>query len=272
MASNLERFKTDLEALITRGDTLELAVQADTYPEDFAQAIKKQSSTSEKEIKKMIAGLPSFRFEYQAWYSEAHALIKQLLPDRLADFVRYYEKPKSRRELTFDTYTIEDHLQGISVTRGWEDTKVVGPEAAVPLFRQQLSILKSARARFDSSLFDIRQLLRADLFDSELEAARELAKNGFTRAAGALAGVVVEKHLAQVFDNHALKTRKKAPTINDYNDALKKANVIDVPLWRFIQHLADIRNLCDHDKKAEPTTEQVADLIAGVEKVIKTLF
>lgn len=109
-----------------------------------------------------------------------------------------------------------------------------------------MAILKSVQSRFESSLFDIRQLAQADLFDSELDAAKELAKNKFSRAAGALAGVVLERHLAEVCDNHAIKIAKKAPAISDLNDALKGADVIDIPTWRSVQHLADIRNLCDH--------------------------
>ena len=163
---------------------------------------------------------------------------------------------------------------GLNVTRtsGWEKTKVVGPEAAIPQFQQQLAILESAKERFKSSLFDIRQLVQADLFDSELEAAEELAKKKFTRATGAMAGVVLERHLAQVCDNHTIKLAKKAPTISDLNDALKNANVIDLPQWRFIQHLADIRNLCDHNRATGPTHEQASDLVAGVRKLTKTLF
>jgi hypothetical protein len=114
--------------------------------------------------------------------------------------------------------------------------------------------------------------VQADLFDSELDAAKELAKNNFTRAAGALAGVVLERHLAQVSDDHGIKVTKKNPTISDLNDALKDADVIDVPQWRFIQHLADIRNLCDHSRKTEPSPEQVDDLLAGVAKITKTVF
>jgi hypothetical protein len=85
------------------------------------------------------------------------------------------------------------------------------------------------RARFESSLFEIRQLVQADLFDSELEAAEELAKNKFTRAAGAVAGVVLERHLTEACGNHAINIAKKAPGISDLNDALKDAAVIDVP-------------------------------------------
>jgi hypothetical protein len=265
---NLDRYKKDLETLLVQGNKLHLAIQADCYPDKFKRELEKHYGDKSSEI---LNGLPSFVEEYQAWYSEAKVLIKQLLPDRFSDFVRYYEKPKSRKDISYESYRIEDCLQGLTVTRGFEKTKVVGPEAAIPQFRQQLALLNSVKSRFESSLFDIRQLVQADLFDSELDAAKELAKNKFTRAAGSLTGVVLERHLAQVCDNHNIIVRKN-PHISDLNDILKEANVIDIPQWRFIQHLADIRNLCDHDKKIEPTVEQVEDLITGVMKITKTLF
>ena len=226
-----------------------------------------------EEAKKIRKLLPSFAETYQPWYSEAKALVRQLLPDRLSDFVSYYEKPKGRKNITYENYSVSDCLQGLSVTRehGLSTHKIVGPDAAIPQLRQQLAILNSVKARFESSLFDIRQLVQADLFDSELDAAEELVKKKFARAAGALAGVVLEKHLALVCNNHGVTTAKKAPTISELNDALKAADVIDVPQWRFVQHLADIRNLCDHAKKAEPSPEQVGDLVAGVMKITKTL-
>lgn len=149
---------------------------------------------------------------------------------------------------------------------------MVGPEAAIPQFRQQLKILEAAQKRFESSLFDIKQLVRADLFDSELDAARELNKKGFTRGAGAIAGVVLEGHLSQVCENHKIKVTKKKPTISDYNQLLKDNDVIEIPTWRFIQQLADLRNLCDHNKKREPKKEEIDELINGVEKVTKTIF
>jgi hypothetical protein len=56
------------------------------------------------------------------------------------------------------------------------------------------------------------------------------------------------------------------------NEALKNAGVIGTPEWRFNQHLADIRNLCDHNKHKEPGADQISDLIDGVAKVTKTIF
>jgi len=271
MLSNLDRYKKELDSLLSKGEDLGIAIEMECFPEQVERLLKKDSDGKTKEF---LKNLPSFAEAYQPWYSEAKVLVRQLLPDRLLDFVRHYEKPKGRKDITYANYAIEDYLQGLSVTRtrGESTHKVVGPDAAIPQFRQQLAILKSVKGRFESSLFDIRQLVQADLFDSELDAAEELAKKKFTRAAGALAGVVLERHLAQVCENHAVKVAKKEPTISDLNDALKGENAIDIPQWRSIQHLADIRNLCDHNKKTEPTEDQVNDLMAGVKKITKTLF
>ena len=276
MISNLERYKKDLEALTKKGDMLGYAMRMEFMGKEFEAHLRKE--VGEEKTTAFLKNLPHFKSEYQSWYSESLALIKQLLPHRYSDFVRHYEKPKGRKSIDFENYSIEDSLHGLSVTRDlptWEGggTKIiVCPSAAIPHFEQQMAILKSVKGRFESSLFDIQQLLQADLFDSELDAASELAKHKFLRAAGALAGVVLEKHLGQVCSNHHIKVTKKDPTISDLNDLLKGAGVVQLPDWRSIQHLSDIRNLCDHDKKVEPTNEQIKDLLGGVSKVTKTLF
>lgn len=269
MISNLEKYKKDLEQLIIEGDSLFNAIQFECYPKEFKTQVKK--TYNEKQHSKLINNLPSFKEKYQSWYTESLSIIKLLLPDRMNDFVKLYEKPKGRKEIKNGNYVIEDYLQGLSVTRSQYE-KVVGPEAAIPQFEQQLNILESVKRRFESSLFDIKQLVQADLFDSELDAARELNKKGFTRGAGAVAGVVLESHLSQACDNHKIKFTKKNPTINDFNQLLKDNEVIEIPTWRFIQHLADLRNLCDHKKKRDPKTEDIDELIEGVGKITKTLF
>ncbi len=267
MISNIERYKKDFDRLILVGKRLLTTMKIECSPEELQELEKK-----DEEKYKILSSFPSIKDSYQSWYSEAKTLIKQLLQDRLEDFVRHYETPKSRKEITYENYRIEDYLQGLVITRGSWKEKVVGPDAAIPHLQQQIAILNSLKSRFESSLFDIQQLTQADLFDSELDAAKELAKNRFTRAAGAMVGVVLEKHLSQICQNHSIAPKKKVPTISDFNDALKQNNIIDIPYWRFVQHLGDLRNLCDHDKKTEPTIEQVDDLIAGVMKITKTLF
>jgi len=263
--NNLQKYKKDLETLIDKGDHLYNAMLYACHPAKVKERLGEKA-------KDFIKDLPKFEETYQSWYSESLTIIRQLLPDRLDDFTRLFAKPKSRKEISYENYVVEDYLQGLQLTRGWEKEIVVDKSAAIPKFEQQLNILKAVKQRFQSSLFDIKQLVQADLLDSELDAAQELNNSGFARGAGAIAGVVLESHLLQVCDNHGSKVAKKDPTIGDLNDLLKGNNVIETPVWRQIQHLADLRNKCDHKKSTEPTKEEIDELIEGIKKVSKTVF
>lgn len=146
MTMNLERYKKDLDKLISNGNMLFNAIQFECYPEQFEEQAKKIFKDKFKEnFPELKKNLLSFKDNYQSWYSESLAIIKFLLPDRVNDFTKLYEKPKNRKEITYGNYVIEDYLQGLTVTRGWEKEKVVGPEAAIPQFRQQLKILEAAQ-------------------------------------------------------------------------------------------------------------------------------
>ena len=214
---------------------------------------------------------------YQQWYTESYALLKQLLPDRLDEFKQLYMGSGKEGPVTANNFNIQHWLNGMRAAvnpespkddgRFFQDIETIGMR-----MQNQLNILSSVASRFRSSLFDIRQMVQADIFDSELEAAGQLSKMGFVRAAGSVAGVVLEKHLAQVAYNHNVRLKKRNPTISDLNDALKTNETIDTPTWRNIQRLGDIRNLCTHNKDREPTKDEVDELISGVDKYAKTLM
>ena len=174
--NNLEQYKGDLKRLIEKGVMLELVMEYECYPEQLKRALGKEGEEARERATDALKNLPSFSAEYQAWYSEAQTLVRQLLPNRLNDFSSYYEKPKLRKEMTSESYRISDYLLGLRVTRSGFGEEIVGPSAAIPQFKQQLAIVKAISNRFESSLFDIRQLVQADLFDSELEAAQALVK------------------------------------------------------------------------------------------------
>lgn len=208
---------------------------------------------------------------YHSWYTKALPVVRQVLPDRYPEFVEQYKLDK-RKEIDFLSYTISDYLLGLRVTRGYYKEEVVNPWAAFAAkFQQQILVLRSCADRIESALSDILGTLRAELFDNELDAARDLHKKGHPRAAGALAGVTLERHLASVSVNHQVRLTKRDPSIADYNEALKKAEVLDIPNWRFIQRLADIRNLAVHFKERDPTNDEIEELLTGVEKAVKTI-
>ena len=185
-----------------------------------------------------------------------------------------YKGDGRRKEFNASSFTAQDWFMGVRAgTDRFTSKRLFNDLTAVFMrLNTQVGILESVQRRFETSLFDIRQLLQADLVDSELESARELHRNGFLRASGVIAGVVLDAHLSQVCESHGCKTRKKNPAIANYNDLLKNNGVVDVPQWRSMQRLGDIRNLCGHKKEREPTDAEVLELIEGVDKVAKTLY
>lgn len=111
-----------------------------------------------------------------------------------------------------------------------------------------------------------------DIFDSELDSAYELLKKKFLRSAGVIAGVLLEKHLLNVCNAHSIKIAKKEPTLSDLYNVLKDNAIIDLAMWRKLQYLGDIRNLCCHNKGADPTDTQVKDLLDGTKYVLNNII
>ena len=105
--------------------------------------------------------------------------------------------------------------------------------------------------------------------DDPLSEAQILYTVGHITAAGAVAGVALERHLKQ------LCARQSPPlpvgpkeTIAKLNEALKSAGIYDMVQWRTISLLGDIRNRCDHADMEMPRKEDVEDMIRKVRQFI----
>ncbi len=226
--------------------------------------------TLAKEAKDM--GIMKFGVEYQNWYTRALKVVEVLAPDRLAEFINYYRIDPKRKLVNVQNYVIQDFIMGIGAQEDkygksyWDTNNVT----AIKVYNQ-LQILQSVETRIDSVLSDVQGSLLSELQDKELATAEELLKVN-VRAAGSLAGVILENHLQKVMQNHHVPVTKKNLTISDMNDALKNNNIYDIPTWRKIQYLGDVRNLCSHKKDREPTEAEVKELISGVNEIIKTVF
>jgi hypothetical protein len=269
MTTAREQIKADLKRLSNQGVNLFNAMQVEQFPENmethFTQVLR-------KDYQAFLNTLPVFAQEYQIWYSAAQAVIRQFLPGRLQDFINLYEQPKGRKEIRPDNYVIEDYLKKVIITTGFDKKIIASPPDAIAVFQQQVNILNAVFDRLDNSLFEIRQVLQAELLDQELQVARQLAKGQFIRSAGALCGVILEKHFNELCHVHHIKVSKKNMLIKDYNELLKKHEVYAFETWRFIQYLGDLWDLSCRNKKEMPTSDEVNDLIDGTEKLIKTIF
>ncbi|MGW1369090.1 hypothetical protein [Providencia hangzhouensis] len=262
MSTQFEKLKTELKELNIMGVQL------------YFSMVRECEQLDDKSIKNFEnAGFKfvSFNNEYQRWYTKSYRIISQIVPERLSEFESLYKSDPKRKTVTYQNYSISDYIIRLQTTSGLGQV-VRSMKDAVSKMEIQYKILDSVTERFESALFDIKDIVQADIFDTELETAYELNKKGFIRAAGAVTGVILEKHLAHVCSLHSLKSRKANPSISEFNQLLKDSEVIDTPTWRFIQHLGDIRNLCDHHKDKEPTKENVNEFISGVEKITKTVY
>ena len=221
---------------------------------------------------KKSADVMKFGMDYQNWYTRALKIVEALANERLEEFIGYYKIDPKRKLVDAHNYVIQDFIMG----RGARTSALSGPlwnkynVIALKVYNQ-LQILQSLETRIDSVFSDIQGSLLSELQDKELETTEELLKVN-VRAAGSLAGVILENHLQKVMQNHHITIKKKNPTISDMNGLLKSNEVYDLPTWKKVEYLGSIRNLCSHKKEREPKKEEVGDLISGVNKVIKEVF
>lgn len=117
MSDRTKKFSEELDELIREGEFLAMAIEYDCKPEQFRRCYIKVFKDDDEKLEAFIKKLPSFGSDYQKWYSKAQALVKQVLPDRLADLTSHYEFPRVRKVTDFQNYMIRDYLKGLMVTR-----------------------------------------------------------------------------------------------------------------------------------------------------------
>lgn len=215
--------------------------------------------------------------KYQSWYNQAMYIIKTIIPERLSEFCNYYNR-KEYKVFDFSKYSIQDYLSGFKPTKPSiliDDL----PTCAKNMMLQQLTILKSVEDFVESVAKSLNFEIIAEINDTEIKTAKTLLRYN-VRASGCIAGVLLESHLKRVLKkyNPSDKTKDKELNLSVLNDKLRELHIIDDVLWRKIQWLSDIRNLCDHNKidegtghTIEPKKEDVKELIDSTEKIIKTI-
>jgi hypothetical protein len=227
---------------------------------------QKQILKSLEDIKDII----EFRTVYQRWDTQSLKIVQTLTADKYDEFVNYYLNNPNRKLLDA---SIQDYIRGLGQARdGYTDELPFDPkELARIRFLNQLQVLDELSYRLETVMADVEEHLFAELEEKELEAAKALQPVSL-RAAGALAGVVLQRHLQRMAANHAVNIPKPVTTIRDLNDPLKQGNAYDFATWRKIQLLGDLHNLCSQQRNGAPTKAQIEDLIIGVNTIIKSVF
>lgn len=127
------------------------------------------------------------------------------------------------------------------------------------------AIFFAAKEDFEGGyLLSLKQLVQAEVFESELEQAEELLKSGYKLASAVIAGVVLETALRDLCSNHSI-THEKLDTMNSQ---LAKAGVYNKLQQKQITAIADIRNSAAHGKPELFSEQDVRNMIRDIESFL----
>jgi hypothetical protein len=200
-----------------------------------------------------------FIHQYHKWYASCLALIETNMPSRREELTRIHEGAKGAK---VNQNAMLDLLRQDHITFS-------GQIVIARNITQIKAIVGSVPHYLDGRLHDLELAVAQAYVGDQLTEAQVLLKGGYVRAAGAVAGVLLERHLKLLCDRHQPPIKyTKTVGISKLNDLLKDAAVYDVSQWRKVQWMGDVRNSCDHAHTVEPRKEDVADLIAEVKKFV----
>ncbi len=140
------------------------------------------------------------------------------------------------------------------------DTNAVVLNRLLPVIKATYDDLKNG------FLITFKQIVQAEVFDSELEQAKSLLESGYKNAAAVIAGVVLETAIKELCLNNGIDIERKRLT--QLNDDLAKASVYNKLQQKQITALADIRNNAAHGNYDEFTKEDVERMINDIERFI----
>ena len=202
---------------------------------------------------------------YQVWYTQTLRLVERVLPERRREFEGYYRGDQENRDQVATISAILGSLGGARVT-GEKREALAGlfdpgleQGTFLHLLGMQLAILASA---VPTLLPEERRPER------ELQAARRLLSKGHRRAAGVVAGLVLQSHLTNVALRHDLAlSESDSSSLRRLNRSLRKAGVYGSARARRIKRLAALSDSCVR-RKRRLSRKRVSELLSGVEETL----
>ncbi len=146
-----------------------------------------------------------------------------------------------------------------------EAEKLNSYESSSDPFKRMKSVFIAAMDDYKGGyLTSIKNLIQADVFDSELEQAEELLSSGYKLASAVISGVVLETALRDLCSRESLPIGK----LDKMNADLAKAGIYNKLQQKRITALADIRNSAAHGKPEEFTEGDVTNMIRDIEQFL----
>ncbi|MBZ0166629.1 MAG: HEPN domain-containing protein [Candidatus Omnitrophica bacterium] len=140
-----------------------------------------------------------------------------------------------------------------------------------PLQRAQ-GVLKSAKNDYENEqLFDVRQLIEAELFNDFIEQAEHLLKSGYYQPAAVIIGCVLEDGLRKLCHKNVISIPEK-PKLDSMNIELAKAGIYSKLTQKKITVLADLRNKSAHGQWDQFKLNDVEEMILSVRRIMEEFF
>lgn len=135
-----------------------------------------------------------------------------------------------------------------------------------------LAILRSLREDIDESwLFDLKQLIAAELFTDFLDMAEHLIEEGYKDAAAVMVGSTLESHLKQLCIKNGIETifindkgKEKHIRADRLNADLKKSGIYKMTMQKQITAWLGLRNNAAHGDYDEYDMDEVKQMYSGV--------
>jgi hypothetical protein len=129
--------------------------------------------------------------------------------------------------------------------------------------RELYAVFNSAKSEYEGGfLFDLRNLVHAEVFSDELEQAEHFLKAGYKAPAAVTAGVVLETTLRKLCET--TDDVEPADKLNKMNDDLARAAVYNKMRADQVRAWAKIRNDAAHGNPDEFTETDVDLMIKGI--------
>jgi hypothetical protein len=227
-----------------RPDRTETVIE-DMYP-SIANILADQGQA---EIPAKARITEELRERYDNWYSACLGLVTANMSIRASEVME--ANKSASRILDGDYFILQSQLE------------------LARCIKRVNAIVGSIPKYLDARMHDMELAVATAYINDELNEANVLLRAGYVRCAGAMAGVLLERHLKVLCGRQQPPLKYgKHDGIAKLNDKLRDAHVYDQTQWRRIQWMGDIRNDCDHPGSAEPSKDSVTDLIEGVRKFI----
>lgn len=131
-----------------------------------------------------------------------------------------------------------------------------------------LSILDSLKEDIENGyLFDIKNLISAEVFDDFLEMAEHLLENNYKDPAASLGGAVLENCLKEIAENNDIKLKKRE-NLNSLNQKCADVKLYNRLIQKKVQSWIEIRNYADHGEFSEYSKKDVKDMLRGIRQFI----